>query len=60
MKKLLTKTNLILTGDTSQLYGYVTGLRGDVTGLCGYVDRCELTDAEREAGVDIASLVKAP
>lgn len=47
MKKLLTKTNLILTGDTSQLYGYVTGLRGDVTGLCGYVDRCELTDAER-------------
>ncbi len=40
------------------LTGDVTGLRGDVTGLTGDVDRCELTDAERIAGVNVSDLVR--
>ena len=73
MKKTLKKVESKLTGDTSSLSGDVTGLsgnvsglRGDVsglsgcvTGLSGDVDTCEITDADRAAGIEIASLVAA-
>lgn len=32
-------------------------LRGDVSGLRGDVDACEMTDADRETGVDVRTLV---
>ena len=44
-------------GDVTGLCGDVTGLCGDVSGLRGDVDMCEITDAEREAGVDISYLI---
>lgn len=44
-------------GVHSRLSGDVSGLSGDVTGLRGDVDRCEITDAEREAGVRVEDLV---
>jgi hypothetical protein len=49
-----------LRGDVSGLSGYVSGLRGDVTGLRGDVNECGLTNADRAAGVDVATLIKAP
>ena len=48
-----------LSGDVSGLSGDVSGLRGDVSGLRGDLDDCELTDEEREAGVDVADLVES-
>ena len=47
-----------LSGDLSGLRGIVFGLRGDVTGLCGDVDDCEITEAERAAGIDVKDLIK--
>ena len=60
MKKMLVKKN-----DTSCLQGNVSGLRGDVSGLSGYVtglwgnvDECELTESDRQAGIEISDLIK--
>ena len=41
------------------LSGDVDGLRGDVSGLSGDVDKCEITEDERNAGLDVESLVRA-
>jgi hypothetical protein len=38
--------------------GNVNGISGNVTGIWGDVDDCEITDEEREKGVDVKSLVK--
>lgn len=46
-----------LSGDVSDLWGDVTRLRGNVTDLSGDVDECEISDEEREAEIDIATLV---
>jgi len=46
-----------LKGNCSGLRGNCTGLWGDCTGLEGNLDVCELTDAERRAGVDITKLI---
>jgi len=48
MEKKLAR--ILLTGDVSGLRGYVSGLRGDV-------DDCQLSDADRKAGVNISDLV---
>jgi len=37
----------------------VSGLRGNVSGLSGDVDKCCLTDAERKNGIDVSGLVLA-
>ena len=54
-----------LSGDCSGLYGDCTGLSGncsglygDCTGLRGDLDDCEITDEDREKGVDIKELIK--
>jgi hypothetical protein len=54
-------------GPHKNLWGDVSGLRGDVSGLSGYVsglrgdvNECGLTNADRAAGVDVATLIKAP
>ena len=39
------------------LIGQHPGLRGNCTGLWGNLDVCELTGAERRAGVDITKLI---
>ena len=46
-----------LWGDCSGLTGDCTGLTGDCSGLWGDLDACNLTDAERENGVDVNDLV---
>lgn len=46
-----------IRGDVSSLSGDVSGLRGDASGLMGDIDDCSLTADEREAGVDISSLI---
>ena len=46
-----------LYGDVSGLHGNVTGVFGEATGLHGDLDDCALTDEDRHAGVDIATLV---
>lgn len=60
MKKALKKTT------ARELYHFVDGvhidgapasLRGDVSGLEGDVDECELSDDERAAGVDVNTLI---
>ena len=47
-----------LRGDLSGLRGDVTGLWGNVSGLWGDVDECEISDEDRENGVDITGLVE--
>jgi len=42
---------------SSGLYGNVSGLSGDVSGLSGNLDACEITNEEREKGVDIKDLI---
>ena len=54
-----------LRGNASSLWGDVSGLRGNVTGIFGEAtglhgdlwNDCALTDEDRRAGVDIATLV---
>ena len=48
-----------LWGDVTDLQGDVTGLRGNVTGLRGNLDACGITDAERENGIAVATLVRS-
>jgi len=47
-----------LSGDCSGLSGNCSGLYGDCTGLRGDLDDCEITDEDREKGVDIKELIK--
>ena len=58
MKKMLVKS--FLRGDVTDLRGDVTDLRGTVSGLRGDVDECEITDEEREKGIDVNDLIKEP
>jgi len=46
-----------LRGYVTGLRGDLTGLRGDVTSLTGDVDSCDLTDEDRQRGVNIRDLV---
>ena len=48
-----------LWGDISpDLWGDISGLRGQVDAITGNVDKCGLTDEDREAGVDIEELAE--
>ena len=47
-----------LRGDVIDLRGDVSGLFGNVTGLRGDVDEAEITDKEREKGVNVKDLIK--
>ena len=54
-----------LRGDLSGLWGDLSGLRGDLSGLrgeipadlAGDIDACEISEQEREHGVDISTLI---
>ena len=45
-----------LWGDCSGLRGNCTGLIGNCTGISGNIDECEISDQERECGVNINDL----
>ena len=60
MKPNLTATPPRLYGDCSRLSGDCTGMRGVCTGLYGDLDTCEITDVERQSGIDIRNLNSAP
>lgn len=47
-----------LSGDCSGLSGDCTGLRGNCTCLSGNLNDCEITDEEREKGINIEELIK--
>lgn len=44
-------------GDVSRLSGTVSGIYGTVSGIYGNVSDCEISDAERKAGVFINDLI---
>ena len=46
-----------LSGDCTRLNGNCSGLRGNFTGLSGDLDECDITDEDREKGIDIDELV---
>ena len=48
-----------LSGNVSGLRGNVSWLRGNVSGLSGNTDDCELTEEDRESGLDISDLVES-
>ena len=50
--------NRELRGNLSELWGNLSGLRGEIpAGARGNLDACELTDDERAAAVNIADLI---
>ena len=47
-----------LIGDCTFLIGDCSGLRGDCTGLIGDLNKCKITDEDRDKGISIKDLVK--
>ena len=47
-----------LAGDISGLHGDISGVYGDCSGIMGNIDNCEITDEEREKGVNIQDLIE--
>ena len=47
-----------LRGNVTDLSGDVSDLSGNVTGLRGDVDEAEITDKERQKGVNVKDLIK--
>ena len=68
MKKALTKVSNELyhydkntkrkEGKNDNLIGDCTGLSGDCSGLSGNLTDCEITNEDRNKGIDIEDLVK--
>ena len=46
-----------IRGDLTDVYGNLTGVRGDLTGVFGDLDKCDITESDRSAGIDIADLI---
>ena len=46
-----------LQGDVTFLWGDASGLWGDASGLRGDVDDCDISQAERDARIDVKSLI---
>ena len=44
-------------GDLTDVHGDLTGVRGDLTGVFGDLDKCDITESDRSAGIDIADLI---
>jgi len=55
--KIFDGKNPNMRGDCTGLSGDCSGLRGNCSGLSGDLDECEITDEERQGGVDIQRLV---
>ena len=46
-----------ISGNVSGIRGNVSGIYGDMSDISGNIDNCELTNEEREVGVNIKDLV---
>jgi hypothetical protein len=46
-----------INGPHKNIQGNVSGIWGNVSGIQGNIDDCEITDAERAAGIEINQLV---
>jgi hypothetical protein len=46
-----------IRGGVTDIRGDVSGLYGDVTGIRGDLDACELTDEDRDCGIDLHRLI---
>ena len=57
-RRILTGDLTGITGDLSGITGDLSGIRGDLSGIRGDVDKCDITQSEREEGIDIANLVE--
>ena len=44
-------------GDVSGIWGEVSGIKGDVSGIKGDVDDCDISQDDRDAGINISDLV---
>ena len=47
-----------VTGDLSGITGDLSGVTGNLSGISGNLDDCDITDEEREKGIDINELIK--
>ena len=47
-----------ITGDLSGVTGNLSGISGNLSGISGNLDDCDITDEEREKGIDINELIK--
>ena len=48
-----------IEGAPSDVRGDLSGVRGDLSGVSGDLDDCEISDDDREKGIDIEDLIKA-
>ena len=47
-----------LSGNISSgLSGNISGLSGDISGLSGNIYECDISDDERDAGIDVSELI---
>ena len=46
-------------GDLTGVYGDLSGVYGDLTGVQGNLDKCEITDKDRQPGIDINDLIES-
>jgi hypothetical protein len=60
MKKMLEKSSTRIWHfiDGVKYESVPSGVRGDLTGVYGDLDYCEITNADRARGIDIADLIK--
>ena len=42
---------------SSSLSGNISGLSGDISGLSGNIYECDISDDERDAGIDVSELI---
>ena len=55
MLKKLKKIDI--SGNLSDISGDLSGIRGNLTGIRGNLTDCQITDAERENGINILDLI---
>ena len=46
-----------IRGDVTGISGDMTGIRGNVTGIIGNIDECEISNQERQDGINIKELI---
>jgi hypothetical protein len=47
-----------ISGDISGISGDISGISGDISGISGDIDKAEITEEERDKGVNILDLIK--
>ena len=59
MKKMLSRfqSGVYHVAEGKRCEGPPSGVTGDLTGVTGDLDDCEISEAERAAGVDVSDLI---